>query len=499
MSNAVATRPLRGLAWKMGAAVLLLVVVGAVALERGALGWARLGADDEAPINVLLISLDTTRKDRLSCYGYQRLTTPRIDKLAEESLVFTRCVAVSNWTLPSHASMLCGLYPTSHGARWHFTDMSQVKSLRDPPGTMSLECESLAEILQANGYRTAAVLANSFWLNEFTQLNQGFDLFDASTGDELMAPFRQAEEITDTAVDWLEEGREQPFFLCLNYLDPHAPYNPPPPYDALFVTKASKADSQELRYWQYWLDEWTDARKRVIGEGEELSPAELAVFEERYDGEIAYMDAHIGRLLDWLRDTGQYDRTLVFVTADHGEVFGEHGLFGHAFRLYEPEIAVPMLVKLPFSGRKGEVDHGVQHVDIMPTALEILGLPIPEAVQGQSMLAPSDRALVAEEYVFPKLAGPWPQFNHVQHAIYYGTLKYIENSDGKQELFDLEQDPGEQTDLAELREDDTQALAAMLDNWRELVQPIEQQRTVPREWDPEHEQRLKDLGYVGGN
>jgi arylsulfatase A-like enzyme len=256
----------------------------------------------------------------------------------------------------------------------------------------------------------------------------------------------------------------------------------------------------QSNYWQYWVERWKEGRRQVVGEGRDLSPAEWAAFEDRYDGAIAYMDEQVGRLLNWLRQRKLYDRSLIFITADHGEAFGEHGLFGHAFRLYQPEVAAPMIVKLPGGSRKGVVDYGVQHVDVMPTTLDVLGLPIPREVQGISMLQPSERqVLVAESHVFPKIAKPWPQFNSVQHALYKDELKYIQYSDGHKELFDLALDPAEQHDLASSRQDDVLAFGQILDQWAEHVQPLEESQSVPVFHDPEREKRLKDLGYFGGN
>lgn len=486
---------------KITLTVCALALVGAAALALAHVATNRRSSDSDASsatqtarasqdnINVVLISLDTTRQDHLSCYGYGRKTTPHIDALAKDSLVFTQCVAVSNWTLPTHASMLCGLYPTSHGAHYVTADQPHVNA-NDHAQWMASECQTLAEILQRAGYHTAAVVANGGWLNESFQINQGFDHFDRRAAEVRPPTYRRADKITDEAIGHLE-GIEGPFLLLLNYMDPHMPYIPPPPYDTRFRSD-SRTGSAEIKSVHFW----RDVREDVLTNEKPLAPALKELAHDLYDGEIAYMDEHLGRLFDWLRSRGLYDQTLVIVTADHGEAFGEHLLMEHGLGLYEPEVAVPMIVKLPGNERRGIVEHAVQHVDILPTVLEVLDRPCPPSVQGTSMLETGSRDAFVEEYVCAGRARRWPRFDRAQWAVYRGRLKYIEYSDGEQELYDLGRDPEELENLAEVRTSDVRVLRESLRAWQDRTLPVGAGDDRPATPDAEGLRMLRDLGYV---
>jgi arylsulfatase A-like enzyme len=298
--------------------------------------------------------------------------------------------------------MLTGLFPTSHGAHWAEADDSR-PTPSQPATPIQGTCETLSEILASSGYRTAAVVANA-WLNQEMNFGQGFEVFDNRPGTP-PAPYRQAAEITEAAIHWLAGPDERPFFLMLNYMDPHVPYNPPPPFNSRF--RDGGDGRGPARSWGNQF--WAETRSAVVGGQRPLAERTRGLLLDRYDQELAYLDSEVGRLLDWLRDHRLYDRTLIILTADHGEAFGEHLIVGHGLGLYEPEVAVPMIVKLPYQARTGVEDAGVQHTDILPTVLDVLSLASPPAVQGESMLAASeDRPLYVEEYVDPE---------NVQHAL----------------------------------------------------------------------------------
>jgi arylsulfatase A-like enzyme len=278
----------------------------------------------------------------------------------------------------------------------------------------------------------------------------------------------------------------------LNFLDPHVPYDAPPPFRKRFRSTTYPDAPIPMKP----SDHWQMLQDQVMTNGNHLSAGGRDYFSDRYDGELVHMDEHVGRVFAWLRDQGLYDSTLVIVTADHGEAIGEHMVMGHGLALYEPEVAVPMIVKLPFSSRRGRIAAGVQHVDIMPTVLEVLDLPIPAEVQGRSMLAAGSRDLVVEEHIYPGAAKRWPRFNRMQWAVYRGSLKYLEYSDGERELFDLTSDPDEQKNLAAERETDVKELADALNAWRERTRPLEEARAAPIPVTPEDAQKLRDLGYI---
>jgi len=474
--------------WKVLGGALALACLGAALISTRGLGLLFSRTSANGPVNVLLVSMDTTRKDHLSCYGYERETTPNLDELAEESLRFTHCVAVSNWTLPTHASMLTGLYPTTHGAHWWTVQESDARAV-GRPGLLSSACSTLAETLQAAGYRTGGIVANHANLNKGFQFDQGFDHYDDQKPDP-PARYRQAEEITSEAIAWLEPNSAGPFFLFLNYMDPHIPWNPPPPFNTRYHRSGLNVSGARS-----WNDHFfQDMEVRVMRERVALSPAIQELFHNPYDGGIAYMDDQLGRLFAWLRDRGLYDRTLIVVTADHGEAFGEHFVMGHNRTLYEPELAVPMIVKLPFSARTGVVETGVQHVDIMPTVLDVLGTPPPGQLQGQSMLAAVERPLVSEYHVCIREARLWQRFDQAAHAVYRGGLKLVEYSGGEHEVYDLGADPGETNDLASTGTVDVAMLREPLRTWSEATKPLDP--APPTSLSEELLDGLRELGYL---
>jgi arylsulfatase A-like enzyme len=486
----------------LGAGIGVLAAIAAWVLQNNAAQHLR-----PDKVSVLLISLDTTRRDHLSCYGYARRTTPYIDSLAADSLLFDRCVAVSNWTLPTHASMLTGLYPTSHGAHLlknvHWQIQVQHPSVYlMPAGALNSSCETLAEVLQKSGYRTGAVVANSVYLQRGFQFDQGFDDYDdrcfcpkcapPSEDGTPPVPYQSAEQVADSAIRWLEKDRRRPFFLFLNFLDPHQPYFPPPPYDTRFRDEAARRLERSFtgrRDWRIELDWSRHMQQRLRADPSSVPQEVISYLCCQYDGELAYTDEHIGRILDWLRDRSLYDNTLVILTGDHGECFAEHGLLDHGFSMHEPEISVPLLVKLPHSQPKGRRGDAVQQVDILPTALRVLGLPVPAAVQGRSVLTPMQRDVFVEKYMFSD--------DLVRHAraIRRNDLKLIVSSDGREELYNLAEDPGELVNLVEARAQDTEVLRDALQQWQGRTRALGTPEW-PSELHADTESRLRDLGYI---
>ena len=309
--------------------------------------------------NILLITLDTTRADHLSCYGYTRATSPHIDALAAEGMVYDRCIATSSWTLPAHASLLTGRFPTSHGA------------IYDPNGAVVLagilpgewanyrvsalgdRIETLATVLKRHGYATGGVVGGP-WLKKPFGLGQGFDDYD---DDEITnVNGRLAEQINRRALPWIERMADRPFLLFINYFDPHDPYLPP----------------EEFRY--HFLD-----TSKLIG-GVKATPEQLLAL---YDAEIHYTDHFLGELVDHLKDLGIYDDTWIIITADHGELFGEHDLRGHGLTLYEEEVHIPLIMKYPKRwAKRGRRADLIRLVDIMPIILDRLEIPLPPRLQG---------------------------------------------------------------------------------------------------------------------
>lgn len=434
--------------------------------------------------NVLLIVIDTLRADHLPMYGYARDTSPHLAALAEQGALFEDAVSTASFTMPSVASLLTGRLPHEHGVREHPSRLPEGES-------------TLAEQFHRGGYATGAVLSHPL-LSRRWGFAQGFGFYDAPDGSPFEAtgglhPLRalerdgrpwSAETTTRSAIRWLRRHQRDPFFLWVHYIDPHFPYDPPLPYDALFSrTDTGPYDDLLQSYRDGALD--IDA----IALSASLEPAVVRGGEARYDGEIAYTDRELQRLLDALADLGLLDGTLVVVTADHGEAFGEHGVsFEHAFNTFEELMRVPLLFAWPSRIAPGRrIASQVSLLDVGPTLLELAGLAAPEGMRGRS-LAP----LLLDE---PVAWDPAPAYGENQallpgHPTYAGMSRYpwIYRSgnegkwrmvrlppwklihvpgrpEGENLLFHLTSDPGELSDRAASRPDVVRKLEAHLAEW----------------------------------
>ncbi len=346
--------------------------------------------------NVILISIDTLRADHLSSYGFPRLTTPHIDALAREGVMFRNVYSPVPVTLPAHASMLTGTFPPSHGIRDNLH-----KRLPDSAVT-------LAETLKSRGFTTAAVVS-SFVLDRRFNLSQGFDSYD----DRFQAVHkigdfneRKGDETTRLATQWLAGHGREPFFLFVHYYDPHDPYEPPEPF-------ASK---------------WAD---------------------DLYSGEVAFTDHGVGEVMEKLKALGLYDSTLIVITGDHGEMLGEHGEMNHGFFIYESALKVPLIFRAP--GQKAaarQVDQPVSLIDIMPTIASLMGAPAQKQVPGLD-LSPwlaSDRAGLGGRPLYAETIAPTTYYGASSLlGVIVDRWKYIETS--RPELYDLRSDPLESVNL----------------------------------------------------
>ncbi len=422
--------------------------------------------------NILLITLDTTRRDRLGCYGYPRSTSPNLDHLASESTLYTRAYSPSNWTLPAHASLFTGKFTTSHGARFdpegplclkgHLEGSPEFWGRFRARGLSSGEA-TLAALLRDAGYATGAVVAGP-WLKRAFGLDRGFDFYDDS--EISTSNGRPGSTVTPPALRWIEEQGSHPFFLFLNYFDPHFPYFPPPELAQRFV------------------DDF-DALRRT--KPTELSPEQRSAL---YDAEICSMDQQIGGLLDGLRRLDLFDRSSIIVTADHGEMLGEHGRTGHGHRLYQEEIHIPLFMKHP----RGEVAPGsselpLQLTDLLPLILTRLDLPFPPGIQGG--LAPDPgHPVVAEIYPLEFLSK-----DGASRAIIDGHLKYVWNIKGAHALYDLGSDPREQHNLIDQEPERAAALDDALRGYLDAL-PRPAPATGDELLDEETRQALESLGYT---
>ena len=385
--------------------------------------------------NLLIVTIDTTRPDRLGFYGNSDIATPNLDRLAARSAVFTRALATTPITLPSHASILTGLYPHHHGVRTNGL----------PP--LEPDQTTLAELLSEHGYETAAFVS-SFILERQFGLDQGFTLYDDETHDEAAVmgySERRADRTTDRALEWLRGSHERPFFLWVHYYDPHASYAPPEPF-------------------------------------EETS-------ENSYDGELAFIDQQVGRLLDGVTTYSDRD-ALVVVTSDHGEGFGEHEEQSHGFLVQEATLKIPLIITTTGGlAAPARIDNLASQVDLMPTVLSLLGLPVPDGIDGVDLTEPreSPRVVLAETHYGETIYG-WARLA----AIYRGNFKYVDGPNP--EFYDLAKDPAEQHNLFSQRRAEADSLSRQLIEVR--GEDADTLSVSPMKLDQESIERLESLGYV---
>jgi arylsulfatase A-like enzyme len=446
--------------------------------------------------NVILITLDTLRSDRLSLYGYSRPTDPRLRAFARQAQVYEKALSPSSWTLPAHASIFTGTLPRRHGA----DHAGPAEPL--PIHPLHPKNLTLAEILRDHGYRTAGIVANHGLLNRDFGMDQGFDLFDARPKrlfsylpavhswigwlaphpyECLTKSYRPAEEITESALRWIHQNRTGPFFLFINYLDPHSPYCPPAPFDRMFPGKR-----------------WDIANplKEINLGRRQPTPAEAAHFAALYDGEIAYLDRQLGTLLDELKRLDLYDDALIVVTSDHGEFFGEHSLWEHGYGPYEEVYRVPLLIRYPGGSPAGREAGTVSTVQILPTILQRLAVPAPQPLDAAALTS-SGQSVVAEQYVsklFWDLFGD--RFGRAFDVSYEWPWKLVLYSDGARDLFDLAADPTERRDLESLHPEVADAMSARLLRYLETVEPVRPVGDGSAEIDSALRRRLKALGYL---
>jgi arylsulfatase A-like enzyme len=431
----------------------------------------------QAPPNLVLVTVDTLRADHTTPYGYGRDTTPVLARLAREGVRVEQAYAPMATTGPSHAALLTSRYPVSLGYLRNGQRLDEAHL-------------TLAERLREAGYRTSAAVS-SFVLDKRLGFAQGFGTYDSRferaratatmerwEGLTVPAGFdRRADETTDVALAWLaRRGRDRPFFLWIHYFDPHHPYAPPAPYDQRFAPPPAA----------------TGLPRRAVA---------------LYDGEIAFTDHQLGRLLDAIDAEGLAARTLVVVTADHGEGLMQHGHMGHGLHLYEEAVRVPLVFRWPGSLPAGTVVPGpVEHVDLVPTVLDLLGVPRGgEVIEGQS-LAPAlrgqggtagrdpRRTVFLQRRLYDTDVVSGFHVKGEKFAVRSGPWKYIEAPEEQtRELYDLRSDPGETRDLLAGEVATAELLARGIAGWRGR---FDRNARARDDSSRETQEALRALGYV---
>jgi arylsulfatase A-like enzyme len=448
--------------------------------------------------HVALIVLDTVRRDHLSCYGYERPTTPTLEALAAEATLYENAVSAAPWTLPSHASLFTGRSSSRHGAHHEHLSLAE-------------ENVTLAERLAELGYETAQ-----------TGMTQGFERFEevwrtqVAQGtfnlnvfvDEERHGFRDAgaaETLTDIRAFLEERDEERPLFLFVNLIEAHSVYDPPGE-DRNRFTERPLEDRDVKRL---------NRSFPTLAHRDELTPRVLAEAQALYDGELAYLDRWMGSFLDLLRERGMLDATLLVVTSDHGEGFGEHRLcdtplVDHQLNLYEEVLAVPLIVRFPTShGAAGQapgtrVAAPVSTLDVVPTVLDVVGVGAPADLEGISLARgapPADRTLVSE-YFRPLvhldlLRSLVPDTRRVKcladrrvAVVRRGPWKLVLDSRGEELLYDLGSDPGEERPVAGEDATLTAEARARLEAMEASFEPL------PEALGAAQREALRALGYL---
>ncbi len=428
------------------------------------LGLAACGGGPAAPPSIVLVTLDTLRADHLGLYGYFRDTSPALDRLAAEAVVFDNALTTMTTTLPAHASLMTSTLTLTHGIKGN---VQHLDTRLDGSGLATL-----AEVLADGGYRTAAFVSAAP-LKSHTGIQAGFGHWDQPEARQ-----RRAGPTTRRVERWLATAGEGPLFLWVHYFDPHDPYDPPPPYDTAFA-----ADGRLER----WLAE------RRVGKWRNPRLHELI---DRYDGEIRYLDAELGKLFAALEAAGHWREAAVVVAGDHGEGLGQHGWIRHG-RIFQEQLRVPLLVKLPAGDRRrARRDPRVASlVDVVPTLVAALDLEVPERfarqLEGVDLLAPGPRRHVFAErtHRFRARWEPGPKY-----ALTGSDWKYFHLPQGDDALYDLARDPHELVNVLASRPD---VGAAMRDEILELLAGARHLGAAEGEPPPpEVLEELKALGYL---
>jgi arylsulfatase A-like enzyme len=462
------------------------------------------GCQPEPPRGILLINIDTLRADHLGAYGYAHNTSPNLDAFAEESVLFRNAMAPAPWTLPSVATLFTSLYPTVHGAL-HLSKSAMTSHQPDytPTAKLADALTTLPEILRDNGFATAAFVRGAYPTSIYG-FKQGFDRFEENQAYGVRFGAEQA-------LAWLDERKPDSFFIYLHTIEVHSPYQPMPPTQRQLkqlgpderarVLKAAK--EEQALYLDH--DRAPSYRGDVSGSIENIQNLAEAKMEvsrsskkrlvELYDRGIGYTDRWLGLLLTSLRERGLLDETIVIVTSDHGEEFWDHGGLDHGHSYYDELLRVPLMMRIPGEGRKVIVDQVVGLIDVLPTLLDLVGIPVLPVAQGRS-LRPlwTEGELPARPY--------FAESNHETAGLAMRTerWKLIRSRNAPMQLYDLWDDPNERHNVCKKERETCQQLVGELQAWRsdtllkrDLIQPAGAPAAEP---DAATVERLRALGYV---
>jgi arylsulfatase A-like enzyme len=464
--------------------------------------------------NIVLVVLDSVRAANCSAYGHGRSTTPHLERLAQSGALFEQATSVGCWTLPVHASLFTGLYPSRHGV----TISAEA---------LSTDVPTLAERLANAGYRTAC-FSNNAYISDASGMTRGFEHVDdiwrvtnprgvslprlsqrikaLERRGPLLRPIvgllRRAKRLRATwkawrsrrdsgaeytngrIRDWLADSADgRPFFIFVNYMEAHEPYLPPYPFNRRFVPG---------RFNPWRIVQSAGRREEILAQEGRRRAEDLEILEGLYDGTIAYADERVRELTDVLDAAADSDATLLAVTSDHGDAFGEHGHLGHRLTLYEELLRVPLVIRYPRMFQPGSrVATPVSIGDLFPTILAAAGLDAGADSDFRSLADGVEARPIIAENTGPKSIG-----GLLSRTYRDGDTKLLWRGDGKHELYDLGADPGERRSLAGDDPATVRAFEDRLERWRHTMDD-RRVSTADADYDEETLERLRGLGYVG--
>jgi arylsulfatase A-like enzyme len=426
-------------------------------------------------LNVMIIVVDTLRADHLGCYGYHRPTSPNIDAFARGATLYRRSFATAPWTVPTHASLFTGKTPFEHGAR----TFKNARRGEDNANPLHEDHFTLAEMFSAEKFETAAFVANAGYLAPRWQLNQGFATYEIDES--------YAKKLNQRTVSWLEEHTEGGFFLFLNYIDVHKPYNTRTP--APFLDTPAVVDKGQLA---------TKLYEQVMP-GEKPASAKLTQkVIDQYDTAIANVDSGIGELFEQMKALEIYDNTLIVLTSDHGEYFGEHLLAEHSKDIYMEATHVPLIIKYPGQSEGSASDLVISSVDIPGMILDQLPAEVAKPYLDRFPARPGKHPVLIENY-YTRRGDLWNKrwghrFMRIRRAVIDWPYKAIHSSDGAHELYDLSVDIAESNNLYATEADVANRLFTKLAEYQR-THPGADARVRQKPFSSEEIEQLRALGY----
>ncbi len=475
--------------------------------------------------NILLVVFDTVRADHLELFGYHRRTMPYLTEFVRRTGAFYKKIrSPAPHTLPSHISIFTGTYPSTHRARLPlYNEKNSSPTVRPFDG----ELTTLAEKLGNLGYQTAGISSNCVFMIPSFGVDRGFQFYDSRPNsfywnrkfsalwsvidrlingaitqkirfpkflnDEvsliaswywLKTTCRRAPVINDEIFHWLARKRSgnRPFFLFVNYMEAHAPYLPPGKFKTLFTDKDKPVSHYHILM----------SKVKNSESAGELS-TELKQLVDLYDGELSYLDYQFKTLIDSLSNLGVLKNTVVIVTSDHGEAFGEHGEFNHGGTLYEEEINVPFIIKYPdeLMDKTSPFGEYFQHVDVFPTIMELLDEDLPAEIEGYAFGTSHDY-MISERFANKGI----PRHNRELTSLFHSNYKYIHSYPGESELYDLNEDPGEKNNILQKNKKLLEFMDQKLKSWKKDHTGESRPQSESKTPDQETLERLKALGYI---